>query len=176
MFVPVDAQGNPPSNFTHWHHAETPFAPRHLPVRRAPTRRELLVHPIVRRAIEQAWLDSMPQDPEQRHEEGGWIYLNVKTGAVFTHRAERGATAQIDLSVPVLYVDSVIVGTFHTHPHPPGEYIAGPSRSDMEMDESRGVPGIVRSWAGYHAYGCEQRASLEGKTGFFPGTPERPLD
>ena len=150
---------------------------RHLPIRRAPTRKELIAHPIVRRAIEQAWLDSKPDDPERRHEEGGWIYLNVRTGAVFTHRAALGKCASIDLSSPVLYVDSVIVGTFHTHPHPPdGSYLEGPSRSDEQMDRSRGVPGIVRSWSGYHAYGCERRESLVGRTGFFPGTPERPLD
>jgi hypothetical protein len=144
---------------------------------RAPTRKELIASPIVRRAIEQAWIDSQPHDPVERHEEGGWIYLNVRTGEVFTHRAPLGNCAEIDLSRPVLYVDSVIVGTFHTHPHPPEEkYELGPSRTDEEMDGSRGVPGIIRSHAGYHAYGCERRASLRGRTGFFPGTPDRPLD
>jgi hypothetical protein len=147
------------------------------PQPRAPDRRELLASPIVRRAIEDAWKDSQPFDPDARHEEGGWIYMNTKTGEVFAHRALNGVSASIDLSVPTLFVDAVIVGTFHTHPHPLEErYELGPSRSDEEMDESRGVPGIVRSHAGYHAYGPERRLSLEGHTGFFPGTAERPLD
>jgi hypothetical protein len=46
----------------------------------APTAAELLSLPGVVQAIEQARVDSLPGDPAQRHEEGGWIYADVTTG------------------------------------------------------------------------------------------------
>jgi hypothetical protein len=142
---------------------------------RAPTGAELIESPIVQQAIEAAWIDSKSNDPAARHEEGGWIYMNVKTGQVFTARAPVGAIASIDLSTPIHYVDSVVVGTFHIHPHPSSEgWVVGPSASDVAMEMSRGTPGIIRSDQGYEAYGWERRTSLSGSWAY-PGTPERPL-
>ena len=142
---------------------------------RAPTGAELVKSPIVRKTIEAAWNDSQTHDSNLRHEEGGWLYMNVKTGEVFTHRASSGNKASIDLSVPVQYVDAVLVGTFHTHPHPSSEgWEVGPSFSDVAMEMSRGTPGIIRSDLGYHPYGWERRMSLSGSWAY-PGTPERPL-
>ena len=45
----------------------------------APTADELLQVTKVLDAIEQAWADSLPDDPAGRHEEGGWMYLNPFT-------------------------------------------------------------------------------------------------
>jgi hypothetical protein len=39
----------------------------------APTAADLLNEPVVQRALEEAWIDSVAADPVQRHEEGGWI-------------------------------------------------------------------------------------------------------
>jgi hypothetical protein len=41
------------------------------PPTRPPTAAELLNDPTVHQALEQAWVDSQPDDPSQRHEEGG---------------------------------------------------------------------------------------------------------
>lgn len=143
---------------------------------RAPTQAELVRSPIVRDAVEAAWLDSLPHDPQLRHEEGGWIYMNLETGVVFTHRAPAGSTAGVDLRSPAPYVDAVVVGTFHTHPNGvEANYDLGPSESDRNWDYSRGVPAIVRSSLGYHTYGWERRRlDLEGPWAF-PGTPENDL-
>ena len=45
-----------------------------------PTANELRQDTAVQQALEQAWIDSLAHDPARRHEEGGWIYLNLKTG------------------------------------------------------------------------------------------------
>ena len=41
---------------------------------------------LVQQALEQAWNDSLPGDPVQRHEEGGWIYMDNTTGIVMVRR------------------------------------------------------------------------------------------
>jgi len=46
---------------------------------------------VVQQALEQAWDDSLPGDPVQRHEEGGWIYMDNTTGIVVVRRAPAGA-------------------------------------------------------------------------------------
>jgi hypothetical protein len=48
----------------------------------APTVRNLLSHPAVRQALEDAWGDSKVGDPALRHEEGGWVYFDLTTGTV----------------------------------------------------------------------------------------------
>ena len=42
----------------------------------APTAADLLYELLVQQALEQAWNDSLPGDSVQRHEEGGWIYMD----------------------------------------------------------------------------------------------------
>jgi hypothetical protein len=46
---------------------------------RPPTADELLANPSVMQAMDQAWVDSKPDELGVRHEEGGWIYMNVST-------------------------------------------------------------------------------------------------
>jgi hypothetical protein len=87
----------------------------------APTVTELLNQPTVQQALEQAWVDSLPADPAQRHEEGGWIYLDTTTGAIAVQRSPTGTRAALNLNTPPLVPDSVIVATFHTHPNPSAE-------------------------------------------------------
>jgi hypothetical protein len=53
----------------------------------APTAAELLNEPTVQRALEEAWVDSKADDAAKRHEEGGWIYMDVATGALSVQRA-----------------------------------------------------------------------------------------
>ena len=47
-----------------------------------PTIAELLNNPVVQQAMEEAWVDSLADDPQLRHEEGGWIYMDTTTGQI----------------------------------------------------------------------------------------------
>ncbi len=73
---------------------------------------------VVQQALEQAWNASLAGDPIQRHEEGGWIYMDHTTGMVAVRRAPAGAQASLDLSTPPVVPRAVVVATFHTHPNP----------------------------------------------------------
>src|SRR5689334_17858789 len=94
----------------------------------APTATELLNHPTVRQAMEEAWQDSLPQDPDRRHEEGGWIYLDTAMGEILVRRAPAGLQAELSLDNPPEVPGAVVVGVFHTHPNPTAEgWHGGPS-------------------------------------------------
>jgi hypothetical protein len=99
---------------------------------RPPTASELLAHPEVLQALAAAWADSQVLDPTNRHEEGGWIYLDVATGLIQTQRAPAGARSRLPLGNPPLMPNHVIVGTFHTHPNPASEtWATGPGTQDQ---------------------------------------------
>ena len=87
----------------------------------APTAAELLYELVVRQALKQAWNDSLPGDPVQQHEEGGWIYMDNTTANVVVRRAPAGAQTTLDLSTPPVVPGAVVVATFHTHPNPSAE-------------------------------------------------------
>jgi len=112
---------------------------------RAPTLDELQQAPAVLQALEHAWLDSLSGIPAERHEEGGWIYLNLKTGELTAAPAPRGLRAELEISSPPLFPDCVIVATFHTHPNPTSEgWDPGPSDTDEEVLTHLGAPGLIR--------------------------------
>jgi hypothetical protein len=140
------------------------------PPSRAPTAAELLQDAEVQAALDQAWIDSAPGDPMHRHEEGGWIYLDVNSGSLTIQRATRGTGAGIDLSKPPLILDRVVVGKFHTHPNPTAEgWIPGPSEQDELMDDKHGVPDLIRADDGIHFSGpLSRRGGLAGGPGFPP--------
>jgi hypothetical protein len=60
------------------------------PPTRPPTASELLTHPGVIQAMDEAWADSQANDPDDRHEEGGWIYMELTSAAIVTRRAATG--------------------------------------------------------------------------------------
>ena len=64
----------------------------------------------MRQALEEAWSASQPNDPANRHEEGGWIYLDLISGEVSIRPAPRGTQAEIILDAPPEISGSVIVG------------------------------------------------------------------
>src|SRR5438309_11908303 len=112
----------------------------------APTVKELLSHPIVREAIETAWSDSLAGDPANRHEEGGWSYVDTTSGEISIRRAPRGLQAEILLGSPPLFPGLMIVGIFHTHPNPSSEgWDSGPSDADRRADDRDGVPDLIRA-------------------------------
>lgn len=134
----------------------------------APTIAELLAHPIVQQALEDAWRDSLPSDPTQRHEEGGWVYLDTITGDLFVRRAPAGTMARLNLNNPPLITDSMVVGTFHTHPNPQSEgWNPGPSPSDIRQAKVHGVPCLIRAEDGIHSTGpVSRRGGLTGSGGY----------
>jgi hypothetical protein len=134
----------------------------------APTATELISHPIVQRALDHAWADSAPDDPDRRHEEGGWIYLQTTTGEIIVRRAQGGARAAIDLGNPEVIIDCVVVGKFHTHPNPTGEgWNPGPSANDMILAALHGVPDLIRADDGVHVSGpAERKGGLIGGPGY----------
>ncbi len=130
----------------------------------APTGVELLNEPVVRQALQQAWLDSLPTDPALRHEEGGWIYMDATIGLISVSRASSGARAALDLNSPPVVDGSVIVATFHTHPNPSAEgWDPGPSTDDTESANILGVPCLIRADDGVHITGpASRRGGLIG--------------
>src|SRR5262245_36728487 len=137
---------------------------------RPPTAAELLADPAVTQALEQAWQDSEVNDPSRRHEEGGWIYLDLGTGAITIERAAPGGTAGIALDQPPIVSGSVVVGKFHTHPNPSSEgWHPGPSASDQRVDAVHGVPDLIRADNGTYVSGPnERRGGLAGGPGYPP--------
>jgi hypothetical protein len=87
----------------------------------APTAADLIYDLVVQQVLELAWNDSLPGDPDQRHEEGGWIYMDNTTGIVVVRRAPAGAQTTLDLSTPPVVPDGIVVATFHTHSNPSAE-------------------------------------------------------
>jgi len=125
---------------------------------------------MVRQALEQAWIDSLPGDPIQRHEEGGWIYMDTVTGDVAVRRAPAGGQATLDLTTPPVVPGAVVVGTFHTHPNPSAEgWEPGPSAADTQSAWQFGVPCLIRADDGTHTTGpASRRGGLAGGPGYPP--------
>ena len=125
--------------------------------------------------------------PAGVHEEGGWIYLNLITGSLATRRAAAGGQANINLGGPPDVADSIVVGTFHTHPN------VGPcwgavfaSGTDTGSATSTGVPWLIIgafpdvATTQTTSTGPAQRLHLAGNRGF-PGAtggeaPQATLD
>jgi hypothetical protein len=119
-------------------------------------------------ALALAWIDSQANDPAQRHEEGGWIYMELFTGDLAVQRVARGLSAAIDLSIPPLIPNSIVVGKFHTHPNPIAEgWDPGPSPADRRVDDLHGVPDLIRAEDGIHLSGQPtRRGGLTGGPGY----------
>ena len=134
----------------------------------APTASELLNDPVVQQAIESAWADSLVDDPQHRHEEGGWIYFDPASRAITVRRAATGTRAELDLDTPPLVSGLVLVATFHTHPNPSAEgWQPGPSEDDEQFAWSAGVPWLIRADDGCHSAGPDSRRDgLAGNPGY----------
>jgi len=124
-------------------------------------------------AMEGAWGGSspFPNDPKNRHEEGGWVYMSLFTGS-FSTAMTKGDQQSINLGGAPEVMDSVLVGYFHTHPNPstqPDEngvmWQAGPSGADLSLAAAIEVPAFIRADTGVIAYGPGQRPHLTGPKG-----------
>ncbi len=134
----------------------------------APTAGELLNDPMVQVALERAWIDSWPGDPTQRHEECGWIFIDIANGQISVRRQKPGQQASIDLSSPPRVPGTVVAGKLHAHPNPSSDgWDPGPSRQDEVLDEIHGVPDLIRADDGIHYSGpISRRGGLAGGPGF----------
>ena len=112
--------------------------------------------------------ETQADDPILRHEEGGWIFQNLRTSEIFVRRAAPGGQAHIDLSSPPVIEHCVVVGKFHTHPNPTAEgWEGGPSAGDRYVDELHGVPDIIRADNAVYVSGPDsRRGGLAGVNGF----------
>jgi len=135
---------------------------------RPPTASELLADSTVSQALDDAWSDSDVSDPNNRHEEGGWIYLDLSTGAIAIQRAPTGSRNRLSLANPPFLLNHVIVGTFHTHPNPASEgWKTEPSEQDESAAHYSGVPWLVRAEDGDYWTGpANRRGGLSGSPGF----------
>jgi hypothetical protein len=135
-----------------------------------PTASELLASSEVMQALTGAWADSQVNDPTDRHEEGGWIYLDLSNGAIATTRASAGTQNRLSLANPPVLPNHVIVGTFHTHPNPASEgWEIGPSIQDERAANYTGVPWLIRAEDGdYSAGPVSRRGGLGGGPGYPP--------
>lgn len=133
----------------------------------APKAGELLNEPLVLQALERAWNDSSPGNLAQRHEEGGWIYMEAN-GNLSVRRAPAGGQASLDLSTPPIVPGAVVVATFHTHPNPSAEgWEPGPSVADAHFARLVGVPFLIRADDGFHTTGPDsRRGGLAGSPGY----------
>lgn len=135
-----------------------------------PTATELLNSPLVMQALAQAWIDSQANEPAQRQEAGGWIYTDLSTGDLTVQRAARGLSTAIDLSVPPLVLGLIVVGKFHTHPHPSAEgWDPRPSPNDRRVDDLHGVPDPIQAEDDIHLSGpARRRGGSAGGPGYPP--------
>jgi proteasome lid subunit RPN8/RPN11 len=141
------------------------------PPTRPPTATELCSDPVVQAGLESAWNDSKPLDPDRRHEEGGWIYMNLSNGQIAVRRAPAGQQSELNLDHPPHMAGHIVVGVFHTHPNPSAEgWQTGPSEADRIADERDGVPDLIRADDGIHVSGPQSRR------GGLAGGPVFPVD
>lgn len=146
--------------------------------RQASTYWQLIGEAVVRTAVRAAWNDSdvaVPAVGTTQHEEGGWVFLNLITGALTTRRAARGAGASISLAAPPTVTDSIMIAEFHTHPNLGPGWRAGPSPGDATSDAADGVPDIIAGTTGVDPArfdlfpsGPDRREHLAGNRGI-PG-------
>ena len=136
----------------------------------ATTAAVLLNELVVQQPLEQAWEDSLSDDPVHRHEEGGWIYLDSPTGDVMVRRAPAGTQSTLDLSIPPVVRGAKVIATFHTHPNPSAEgWEPGPSAEDTQSAWLFGVPCLIRADDGTHTTGpASRRGGLTGGPGYPP--------
>jgi hypothetical protein len=136
----------------------------------APTADELLADPVIQAALEDAWTTSLSDDPANRHEEGGWVYMDTVSGAIQIRRASPGGQSDLDLDSPPIVPGAVVVATFHTHPNPSSAgWDPGPSDADTQSADILGVPCLIRADDGIHVTGpTARRGGLAGSPGFPP--------
>jgi hypothetical protein len=144
--------------------------------RKAPSGAELVTNTTVVKALDAAWKASHGGAASGRHEEGGYILMDLITGDLSVLPAGPGRTGRdpgpsvlaMQLPDPTVRSGLVCVANFHTHPNPEPGFEQGCNPSDDPTFQINGVPGLIRSAGGTVACGPERRAHLGGARGY-PG-------
>ena len=113
-----------------------------------------LSDPVIVAAIAEAWRDSTADNPDTRHEEGGYIVQNPD-GTLTLERWPSGEQFQIvppALDSNNCYNGRMVVATFHTHPNPPVDesgrkWDQAPGAADKRWHHRRNLRGFVISAA-----------------------------
>jgi hypothetical protein len=107
---------------------------------------DIVKNPIVQAALNQAWNDSLPDELEARHEEGGWIIQN-SAGGLRIQRCPSGAVPAPDSTDMTMVVCDAKVGPneqpaafFHTHPGPEVDENGNRWQNDPSTDDREAVP------------------------------------
>jgi hypothetical protein len=125
----------------------------------------MLANPTVQAALEDAWNRSDVGSYDRRHEEGGWVIWNSKTGQyriVNVPSGQRAALSTIG-APPRVSGDERVVAFFHTHPNPSPTDERGngwsqePSDADRRFAEYYGITGLLRNYNGQSAFGPNAR-------------------
>jgi hypothetical protein len=142
--------------------------------RLAPSAADLIANSVVQRTLDDAWRASkVGAGLGNRHEEGGYIFMDVFTGAISTVAAPPGPTGPLlamNLPTPSPPREQICVATYHTHPNPEEGFAQKCSEPDEPLKfKINGIPGIIRSAKGTFWCGPERRAHLGGTRGY-PGS------
>jgi hypothetical protein len=111
---------------------------------------DLLKDQVVISAISDAWRNSLADEPDLRHEEGGYIVLN-EDRSLSVERWSRGSQSRIlppSLDPNGGYNGKPVLAAFHTHPNPAvdeagREWEQGPSASDRRWHGQMKLRGFV---------------------------------
>jgi hypothetical protein len=136
----------------------------------------------VRAAMRAAWDDSQPDDPDHRHEEGGYI-TQLADGSYDAVRWPRGAGAWIappPRTADGRYQGHTVVGEFHTHPNPAIDergrrWQESPCPGDIAGIRSENYPGdsfVIGAINMYRVGNDGRESCLGGRTAILdqPGT------
>jgi len=118
--------------------------------------------PDVKAAIDKAFEDSLPQELEARHEEGGWIIENTDTGKLRVQRCSGGPSGDMFMEVcdANLAPNEQAAAFFHTHPGPEVDENNVRWQIDPSPEDRLAVPaenqsdqfGVVRTQNNYMIY------------------------
>ena len=140
--------------------------------RQAPTATELIANSVVKSALDTAWKASnVPAGLGKRHEEGGYILMDLATGQLSILKASPGKTGElVAMMLPNITPPrgKIVVAHFHTHPNPEEGMAQECSSDEPEKFEADGVPGLIRSAKGTFHCGPKRRLHLSGWGGL-PG-------
>ena len=130
-----------------------------------PTGEQVAADPTGQAAREAAWQRSDVGSYDRRHEEGGWIVWNRRTGEYRVVNVPPGTRAALGtIGVPPsVGADEQVVAWFHTHPNPSPTDERGngwsqdPSSGDIGVADYYNLPGILRNYNGVVVFGPHAR-------------------
>jgi hypothetical protein len=111
-------------------------------------------NPVVAAAIDKAWINSNPNGPGAKQEQGFWVLRDDKTGeySIVNFPSNGTRDSLTPGAVPKVEGKSV-AAFFHTHPNTAAEgYRNGPSDADQKFADAKGIPGIIQSHVGLYFF------------------------